>query len=619
MIMKLVSSRTRELVNRRALATALSLVAVTLAAQQQPTRDAAAAKPTGTGVVSGAVLVGPTGTEPSRRTRVTLNTSDRNISGRTTTTDDMGRFQFREVPAGRFTLQAVRPGYLNASYGARRAGRPGIAIPVADAAQITGLTLRMIKGGVITGAAMDSNGQPAAGVTVSVMRYIYREFTGELALSNETIASSTTTDDRGVYRAWGLPPGNYLVMATPQLGGGRGTSSDFQQLTTNDVSRAIAAAKARQSGAAAPPAPPAPRVNYAPVFFPGTPDVSQATMVTLKEGEERTGVDVPIKLFRTAKVEGTVRTADGTPLPTVVPVQLIPGGPQGDLLGARGGNRVKTGRVDAQGKFSMGDVTPGRYTVMVNTGQTVGGRGSAVQATGANAQWAMAEVTIDGADANVSLTLQPAMKATGRVAFPGTTEMPKNVTALRVVMIPPGSGGNLSSGPPGGQVGADGTFSFSNLTPGAYRIAVIGSLGPSSGYALQSATGNGRDGWDGWLQVGPGENLDIVVTYTDRPTEIAGTLRDAAGNPVPEHVIIVFPADKSRWIPGTKRIGVARPGTDGQYSIGGLPAGDYLLAALTDVESGEWNDRAFLDMLAPVAAKVSLAAGEKKRFDLQVK
>ena len=598
----------------------LFAIAATLAAQQQPTRDGATTKPVGTGVISGTVLVGPTGTEPSRRTRVTLNTRDGNISGRTTTTDDMGRFQFREVPAGRFTLQAVRPGYLNSSYGAKRAGRPGTAIPIADGAQVTGLTLRLVKGSVITGTAMDGNGQPAAGVTVDVLKYTYSELTGELALSNETAASRTTTDDRGVYRAWGLMPGNYVVMATPQLGGGRGTNSDFQQLTTNDVSRAIAAARARQAGGAAPaPAPPAPRVNYAPVFFPGTPDVSQATMVTLKEGEERGGIDVPIRLFRTAKIEGTVRTADGSALPTVVPVQLVPGGPQGDLLGGRGGNRVKTTRVDAQGKFVMGDVTPGRYAVMVNTGQTIGGRGSAVQATGAPAQWAMAEVTMDGSDATVSLTLQPAMKATGRVVFEGAAEMPKGVTGDRVFMVPPGSGGNLSSGPPGGQIAADGTFSFSNVLPGAYRFAVMGGGRPSEGYRLQSITGNGRDGWDGWLQVGPGENLDIVVTYTDRPTEIAGTLRDAAGNPVPEHVIIVFPADKSRWIPGTKRIGVARPGTDGQYSIYGLPPGDYLLAALTDVESGEWNDRAFLEMLAPAAAKVSLAVGEKKRFDLQVK
>jgi len=598
----------------------VTTILIAIGQSQQPVRDAQIAKPVGSAVVSGTVLVGPTGTEPSRRTRVTLNTSDRGIPGRTTTTDDMGRFAFREVPAGRFTLQASRPGYLAASYGSRRAGRPGTALPVAEGAQIGNLSLRLIKGGVITGTALDGNGQPAAGVSVSVLRFTYRELTGELGLSTETVASTATTDDRGVYRAWGLPPGNYIVMATSQLGGGRGgISSDFQQLTTNDVSRAIAAAKARAAGAAPAPAPPAPRVNFAPVFFPGTPDVSQATTVTLKEAEERGGIDVPVRLYRTARIEGTVRTADGSPLPQPLPVTLLPGGPQGDLLGTRAAGRIKTVNADATGKFLMSDVTPGRYAVVVNTGRVIGGRGGTpMTATGPTALWATTEVTMDGADVTVSLTLQPAMSAKGRVVFDGSTAPPKNPGALRVVLIPPGAGGSLSAGPPGGQVSADGTYTFSNVTPGAYRIAVLGSVS-GEGWTLKSATGNGRDAWDAWLQVGPGENLDIVVTYTDRPSEIAGTLRDGKGQPVPEHFIVAFPADKSLWIAGSKRMRAVRPGTDGQFSLAGLPPGDYLIAALTDVEPGEWNDRAFLEMLVPAGVKVSIGEGEKKRQDLQIR
>ncbi len=583
---------------------------------QQIARDTSPAPPAGTAVIAGTVLLGPTGTEPSRRTRVTLNSSDRGIAGRTTTTDDMGRFTFRDVPAGRFAVQAVRPGYLSSSYGARRPGRPGTAIPVADGAKVANLTLRLIKGGVITGTVVDGNGQPAAGVSVGVLRYIYRELTGELALSTETAASSATTDDRGVYRAWGLSPGNYVVMATPQLGGGRGTSSDFQQLTTNDVSRAIAAAKARAAGAASQPLPPAPRVNYAPVFFPGTPDVSLATAITLKEAEERGGVDIAIRLFRTARIDGTVRTADGSALPQAVPVTLLPGGPQGDLLGTRAAGRIKSVTVDATGKFVIPDVTPGRYAVVVNTGRVIGGRGTPMQAPGPTALWAMTEVTVDAADITVSLTLQPAMSAKGRLVFDGAAAAPKDASALRVVLIPPGAGGSLSAGPPGGQVSADGTFTFSNVTPGPYQIAVLGN---PAGWSLRSATGNGRDAWNTWLQVGPGEALDIVVTYTDRPTEISGTLRDEKGQGVPEHFIVAFPADKSLWIPGSKRMRAVRPGTDGQFSMGGLPPGDYLLAALTDVEPGEWNDRAFLEMLVPAGVKVSIGEGEKKKQDLQIR
>jgi hypothetical protein len=473
----------------------------------------------------------------------------------------------------------------------------------------------MIKGGVVTGAVVDGNGRPAPGVSVSVLKYIYRDFSGELALSTETSASSTTTDDRGVYRAWGLSPGNYVVMATPQLGSGRGASSDFHQLTTNDVARAIAAAKGRASGAAPAAAPAAPRVNYAPVFYPGTPDVSQAATIALKEGEERTGIDIPIGLFRTARVEGTVRTADGSPLPEVLPVSLVPGGPQGDLLGAPGSGRARVVRVDRAGSFLLTDVAPGRYAVVINTGQAVA-RGRTAPPSAGPALWAMADVTIDGADTAVSLTLQPAMSARGRLVFEGASEPPKDTSKLRVVLMPPGSGGNLSAGPAGGQVTADGTFTFANVIPGAYRILVLGSPG---GWVLHSATGNGRDAWDAWLQVGPGEDLDLVLTYTDRPTEISGTLRDAAGQPLPEHIIVAIPADRTRWIAGTRRVRAVRPGADGQFSMAGLPAGDYLLAALADVETWELHDRTFLEALAPAGVPVSLAPGEKKQQDLQIR
>lgn len=597
------------------LLTVITAVLIALAGQnQQPARDTTGPQRTGTAVVSGTVFLGPTGNEPARRTRVTLTSGDPGIAGRTTTTDEAGRFAFRELPAGRFTLQTSSAGYLSASYGAPRAGRPGTAIAVADGAQVANLALRLIKGGVITGTVRDANGQPVQDVTVTAFRYTYRELTGELGLSTDVISSTSTTDDRGVYRAWGLPSGNFLVMATPSMSGRGGGTDDIQQLTTNDVARAIAAARERATG---PPQPATrlPRVNYAPVFYPGTPDVSQATMITLKESEERVGVDVPIRLFRTARITGAVRTADGSPLPANLQVVLTLGGGQGDLF-ARGG-RVKFANVDAQGKVLFPDVSPGRYLLMINTARPVG-RGMVGAPTPTSALWATADVAVDGADVSVELVLQPAMKATGRLVFDGTSPPPQDVTTVQVALVPPGAGGNLSAGPVGGQVAADGTFSFVNVTPGLYRLVTL-QRAAAWGWSLQTATGNGRDAWDSWLDVRPSEVLDIAITYTDRPTQINGTLRNASGQPVPEHFIVVFPAEKSRWVPGSKRIRITRPGTDGQFNVGGLPAGEYLLVALADVEPGEANDPAFLEILAPNGIKISLAEGEKKRQDLQIK
>ena len=62
----------------------------------------------------------------------------------------------------------------------------------------------------------------------------------------------------------------------------------------------------------------------------------------------------------------------------------------------------------------------------------------------------------------------------------------------------------------------------------------------------------------------------------------------------------------------------ARPAADGAFSIKDLPPGDYLLAAVTDVDQDEWQALEFLEKLAPAAIKISIADGEKKIQDLRI-
>jgi hypothetical protein len=66
------------------------------------------------------------------------------------------------------------------------------------------------------------------------------------------------------------------------------------------------------------------------------------------------------------------------------------------------------------------------------------------------------------------------------------------------------------------------------------------------------------------------------------------------------------------WVAPSRRIQGVRPSADGAYVIHNLPAGSYLVAAVDDVEPGEWFDPAFLQRLVPVAMKVAIADGEQK-------
>jgi hypothetical protein len=110
-----------------------------------------------------------TTSRPVRRAIVTLTNAaaagGRGVPGPATgptsvVTDDAGRFTFTGLPAGRFAISAAKPAFLNASYGAKRPGRPGTPIQLADGQRLTDLTIRMSRGGVITGAITNQSGEP---------------------------------------------------------------------------------------------------------------------------------------------------------------------------------------------------------------------------------------------------------------------------------------------------------------------------------------------------------------------------------------------------------------------------------------------------------------------------
>ena len=109
-----------------------------------------------------------------------------------------------------------------------------------------------------------------------------------------------------------------------------------------------------------------------------------------------------------------------------------------------------------------------------------------------------------------------------------------------------------------------------------------------------------------------------MLTFSDRHTELGGALLTAAGQPAPEYLVAVFPADRSAWRAGTRRLKATRPGSDGHFSFVDLPPGDYLLAALTDAPDDDWQTPAVLDALAKSGVKVTLAEGEKKNQNLRI-
>lgn len=157
----------------------------------------------------------------------------------------------------------------------------------------------------------------------------------------------------------------------------------------------------------------------------------------------------------------------------------------------------------------------------------------------------------------------------------------------------------------------DGTFELK-----AVAGPVVLSIGTLTGdWTLAIVELDGRNLADDPIEVRHGETLHGVrVVLTNRPTHLRGALLDEKHQPA-DGTVVVFPDETSRWREDSRTIRTARPDQHGEFSIKGLPAGTYLIAAVDDVQDGQWYDPEFLADLRSRAERVSLAAGESKRID----
>ena len=111
----------------------------------------------------------------------------------------------------------------------------------------------------------------------------------------------------------------------------------------------------------------------------------------------------------------------------------------------------------------------------------------------------------------------------------------------------------------------------------------------------------------------------MTLIFTDKLTEINGTVTDDRATPVTDYTVLAFPTDPSLWRPQSRQIMTARPDQTGKFRIRGLPPGDYYLATVDPAEQGEWFEPAYLDEHRSGAARVTLGDGDIKTQDFRVR
>jgi hypothetical protein len=161
---------------------------------------------------------------------------------------------------------------------------------------------------------------------------------------------------------------------------------------------------------------------------------------------------------------------------------------------------------------------------------------------------------------------------------------------------------------------------ITGLLPGQYIIAASITMTTLGGTRLKSVICGGQDHTYVPIDLTNGGDVtDCVVTFTDKTTLVTGMVHDSQGRPLSDGTVIVFPAERDQWMPlgfGPTRFKGLRLDSDGRFSIETLPAGDYLVIAVTPDQGARWLEPGFLAKAAPQATRFRVDWGAIARQDL---
>jgi protocatechuate 3,4-dioxygenase beta subunit len=561
-----------------------------------------------------------------------------------------GRFVYRGLAEGHYTITASKGGYLDGAFGRRRPGGPTSVLSLEAGERVGSATVHLWKHSTITGTIVDEAGEPVVSVQVRGYRLTFLGGRRQIAPSG-----SDVTDDRGIYRISSLIPGEYLIaVPSTNVALPLGTVEAYRTaLAANDPSRQEISRELFRAGGSptlpgttssiqigdavyalgrsATPPPPArgPFFVYSTVFYPAAPVPSSASVIAVGSGEEKRGIDVQLKPVPSGRASGVVMGPDGPAASTAL--HLVPVGSDEviDELASAGT------MTDANGAFTFVGAPRGQYTLKVlkpsppplNQGErtviTTGATTTMIMGAPpeggpietAPVLWGSAPVTIGDDDATgIVVTLRTGFNIRGRVEFVGASERPAadRLSRLSVTLVP--AAGPRVQGMMGrARVDAKGEFVSTTVGPGSY----LAGAGAPSGWFLRSVSHGNRDLSDAPFDLA-GDLEGVVVSFTDTPSELTGGVRTAKGTPDPDAAVLIFPADPAMWTVNLpRRMRLVRPMNTGRFSVKGLPAGEYLVVAVPDEQIAEWRHPAVLEARAPVAARVHVTEGQITTRDLQ--
>lgn len=470
-------------------------------------------------------------------------------------TDQDGVYRITKVASGSYLVAPVAPAFVMTE----SANNPqGQSVIVSENENIDGINFELTPGGVITGKVSDSEGHPLIEERVALMSADGHVQRGPLFIN------AVATDDRGVYRIFGVPAGRYTVsVADPRLGGG------------------------------------ARRQVAAQTYYPDVTDVAKAGIVNVEEGSESTKIDITVgEAPQGYTVTGRVVDEEsGAPVAGVyiqlMVIEIIDGN------NTRSSSRYVDARTDAQGQFRLPNTQPGKYDLTIYPPDDSDVR-------------AGAPVRFDVIDQDVSGLVVKATKGAtiaGTVVFEGGKNGPAQSAAPMWIMVytrNENNNGGINSNRTV-RLKPDGTFFAGGLAAGLVNINIQPGGNNINGYSLTRVERDGVVQPNG-IQIQNGEHVSgvrLVMTFSSG--SIRGVVKIENGTLPPTARMFIQIMKAGEQTPSPR---AAEVDARGHFLMEGLPAGSYELHLIAFAP--EWQQQ----RRVPPTAKQIVTVNEGEAADV---
>src|SRR3981081_3573753 len=477
-------------------------------------------------------VVGKADAHPLSRARIFVRDAGDQRKFQSVVTSDDGKFEFSELPAGKYSLEGGKRGFISAGYDQH--DQFSTAIVTGAGLDTESLVLRLAPDAVITGKILDETGDPVRHAMVTLY---YVDHSRGLDQIHQF--SNTQTDDQGMYEMTPLTPGTYFLSASAMPwyavhpnSEGANSAPDGQAATTAAIDRSL-------------------DVAYPVTYYPDVLEAESATPIPVRGGD-RVQVDVHIN-----------------PVPALHLLFHIPGDGKNGFIYPQvqqpvfdGSASVQTtgGRMVSPGLVEITGIPAGRYNVRMNGG------GSGLQMNGLDLSKDGEEIDTSSGEAlsNVKVSVQ----------IPGETALPSRLM------------GGLRSGrrviaawlliDPKGEV------ELERIAPGRYEVLVAGSTKP---YSIAHIASEGGEVSGHTLNVAAGSPPSLSLRLVAGSVEVQGTAK-RAGKAFAGAMVVLVPKDPEVDHDLFRR---DQSDLDGTFTLHGVIPGSYSILAIENGWDLDWS------------------------------